>query len=54
MVRDEFPGGVREVKELLGRVRGTLVEMPLDFLIDVREMAKEGLTLNAITDIIYT
>lgn len=54
VVRSEFPGGVREVKELLSRVRGTLVEMPLDFLIDVREMAKQGLALNAFTDIIYT
>jgi phospholipase D1/2 len=30
--RDDFPGGVRELKELLSRVKGTLVEMPLTFL----------------------
>lgn len=54
VVRDNFPGGVGEVKEWLGRVRGTLVEMPLDFLIDVEDLAKEGLSLNAFTDEIYT
>ena len=47
-------GGVRGVKEALGRVRGTLVEMPLAFLIDVDDIAKEGLTLNALTDELYT
>jgi len=54
VVRDEFPGGVAEVKEWLSRVRGTLVEMPLDFLIDVEDLAKEGLSFNAFTDEIYT
>lgn len=54
VVRDEFPGGVREVKEWLGRVRGTLVEMPLDFLVEVDDIAKEGLSLNAVTDELYT
>lgn len=32
VVRDDFPGGVRELKELLSTVKGTLVEMPLTFL----------------------
>jgi phospholipase D1/2 len=32
VVVDDFPGGVREVKELLSQVKGTLVEMPLCFL----------------------
>ncbi|KAH9891450.1 phospholipase D/nuclease [Xylariomycetidae sp. FL2044] len=54
VVRDEFPGGVAEVKDCLAQIRGTLVEMPLDFLIDVEDMAKEGLSLNAFTDEIYT
>lgn len=56
VVRDEFPygpEGVREVKELLSRVRGTLVEMPLMFLIE-EDMAKEGITLNELTEPIYT
>ncbi|KAI8945422.1 phospholipase [Xylaria longipes] len=54
VVREEFQGGAAEVKEWLSRVRGTLVEMPLDFLIDVEDLAKEGLSLNAFTDEIYT
>jgi phospholipase D1/2 len=32
VVREDFPGGVRELKELLSRVKGTIVEMPLTFL----------------------
>lgn len=54
VVREEFPGGVSELKEYLGRVRGTLVEMPLDFLADVKDIAKSGLSLNDFTDVIYT
>ncbi|KAF7542350.1 hypothetical protein G7Z17_g11650 [Cylindrodendrum hubeiense] len=54
IVRGEFPGGVQEVKEWLGGIRGTLVEMPLDFLVDVDDIAKEGLTLNNLTDELYT
>ncbi|KAI0521317.1 phospholipase [Xylaria bambusicola] len=54
VVRSEFGGGAAEVKEWLSRVRGTLVEMPLDFLIDVKDLAKEGLSLNAFTDELYT
>ncbi|KAI5865152.1 phospholipase D/nuclease [Durotheca rogersii] len=54
VVRAEFPGGVAEVKDWLSRVRGTLVEMPLDFLIEVDDIAKAGLSLNAFTDEIYT
>lgn len=54
VVREEFPGGVGEVKEWLRRVRGTLVEMPLDFLVDVPDLAKEGLSLNSLTDDLYT
>lgn len=54
VVKDEFPGGVEEVKEWLGRVRGTLVEMPLDFLIDVDDLAKEGLSFNNLTNKLYT
>lgn len=54
VVRDEFPGGVSELKDWLSRVRGTLVEMPLQFLVDVPDLAKEGLSLNAFTDDLYT
>jgi phospholipase D1/2 len=53
VVAEEFPGGVAEVKEVLSRVRGTLVEMPLLFLME-ENIAKEGLTLNAMTEEIYT
>lgn len=56
VVRDEFspgPEGVREVKELLSKVKGTLVEMPLMFLIE-EDIAKTGLTLNSLTEEIYT
>jgi phospholipase D1/2 len=54
VVAEEFPGGVEEVKEWLGRVRGTLVEMPLEFLVEVEDLAKEGLSLNGLTDELYT
>ncbi|KAI8630463.1 phospholipase D/nuclease [Xylariaceae sp. FL1651] len=54
VVREEFQGGVAEVKDWLSRIRGTLVEMPLDFLIEVEDLAKEGLSLNAFTDELYT
>ncbi|KAM0251134.1 hypothetical protein ACHAQJ_008304 [Trichoderma viride] len=54
VVREEFPGGVPELKEWLSRVRGNLINMPLQFLIEVEEIAKEGLTLNGLTDELYT
>ncbi|KAI8171349.1 Phospholipase D1 [Colletotrichum sp. SAR 10_86] len=54
VVKEEFPGGVREVKDWLNRVRGNIVEMPLDFLVDVDDIAKEGLSLNSFTDELYT
>lgn len=54
VVKSEFPGGVGEVKEWLSRVRGTLVEMPLDFLVDEPDIAKEGLELNTLTAELYT
>ncbi|KAL2406426.1 hypothetical protein ABEF93_006403 [Exophiala dermatitidis] len=53
VVREDFPGGVRELKELLSQVKGTLVEMPLCFLQN-EDIAKEGLTLNALTEELYT
>lgn len=46
--------GVKEVKEVLARVKGTLVEMPLLFLKDVQDLAHEGLSYNAMTEVIYT
>ncbi|KAL6914069.1 hypothetical protein FSST1_011829 [Fusarium sambucinum] len=54
IVQSEFPGGVQEVKQWLSRIRGTLVEMPLDFLVDAGDIAKEGLALNSLTDVLYT
>ena len=56
VVKEEFsPGeqGVREVKELLSTIKGTLVEMPLLFLIK-EDVAKEGVSLNAFTEEVYT
>ncbi|KAJ9495281.1 hypothetical protein H2202_009309 [Exophiala xenobiotica] len=53
VVQADFPGGVHELKELLSQVKGTLVEMPLCFLQN-EDIAKQGLTLNALTEEIYT
>ncbi|KAI9828785.1 MAG: hypothetical protein M1832_001890 [Thelocarpon impressellum] len=56
VVAEEFPPGaegVAVVKELLSSVRGTLVEMPLLFLIE-EDIAKEGLGLNTFTEDVYT
>ncbi|KAK3115484.1 hypothetical protein LTR53_005141 [Teratosphaeriaceae sp. CCFEE 6253] len=56
VVAEEFsPGeqGLRELKEVLSRIRGTLVEMPLLFLKE-EDIAKEGLGLNALTEVVYT
>ncbi|EEA29068.1 hypothetical protein TMatcc_002564 [Talaromyces marneffei ATCC 18224] len=56
VVRDNFapgPEGAQQVKEQLSQVKGTLVEMPLMFLIE-EDIAKEGLTLNALTEEVYT
>jgi phospholipase D1/2 len=44
---------VRQVKEELSKIRGTLVEMPLLFLKE-EDIAKEGLGLNAFTEDVYT
>ncbi len=54
VVKEEFPGGVDELKGWLSGIRGTLVEMPLQFLIDVDDIAKDGLALNSLTDELYT
>lgn len=56
VVAEDFsPGdqGLREVKEVLSTIKGTLVEMPLLFLKD-EDIAKEGLGLNAFTEEVYT
>lgn len=56
VVRENFapgPEGARQLKELLSKVKGTLVEMPLMFLIQ-EDIAKQGLSLNAFTEEIYT
>ncbi|KZZ89869.1 Phospholipase D [Ascosphaera apis ARSEF 7405] len=53
IVTEEVPGGVEEVKEELSKIKGTLVEMPLMFLID-EDITKTGLTLNSLTEPIYT
>lgn len=49
-----FAGGVEAVKSRLGSIRGNLVEMPLMFLVEVKDLAKDGLTLNSLTEEIYT
>ncbi|KAK7998141.1 hypothetical protein PG989_006181 [Apiospora arundinis] len=55
VLREEFPGGVRELKDWLNRVRGTLVEMPLEFLIELgQDLAKESMSLNKFTETVYT
>lgn len=56
VVRDNFPpgpDGAKQVKELLSQVKGSLVEMPLMFLGE-EDIAKTGLTLNELTEPIYT
>lgn len=53
VVAEDFPGGVKDVKEELSKVKGTIVEMPLLFLKD-EDIAKEGLGLNAFTEEVYT
>ena len=56
VVAEEFPpgeAGVVELKEELCKVKGTLVEMPLMFLIE-EDIAVEGLGLNAFTEDVYT
>ncbi|GME28798.1 putative phospholipase d active site motif protein [Neofusicoccum parvum] len=45
--------GARQVKEILSRIKGTLVEMPLLFLKD-EDVAKSGVALNAFTEEVYT
>ncbi len=56
VVAENFsPGerGVREMKDILATIKGTLVEMPLLFLKD-EDIAQEGLGLNAFTEAVYT
>ena len=56
VVADQFspgPQGAREVKDILSTIKGTLVEMPLLFLIK-EDIAVEGLSLNAFTEELYT
>ena len=56
VVEENFSPGERgtwEVKELLSTIHGTLVDMPLQFLIN-EDIAKEGLSLNAFTEEVYT
>ncbi|GAB1741260.1 hypothetical protein NU219Hw_g6501t1 [Hortaea werneckii] len=56
VVAEQFPAGeegVREVKEILSRIRGTLVEMPLLFLKE-EDIAQEGIGLNSWTEVVYT
>ena len=56
VVAENFsPGeqGVMEMKATLSKIKGTLVEMPLLFLIK-EDIAKEGLSLNPLTEPLYT
>ncbi|KAK1021647.1 hypothetical protein LTS16_026360 [Friedmanniomyces endolithicus] len=57
VVAEEFsPGerGLQELKEVLSRIRGSLVEMPLMFLKEEAILATEGLGLNDLTEVVYT
>lgn len=56
VVKEDFPPGeqgLRQVKDMLSTVKGTLVEMPLLFLIE-EDIAQEGVSLNAFTEEVYT
>lgn len=53
VVRPNFPEGVMEMKKVLGKVRGTLVEMPLSFLCDVEPLVVRSLGYNGLTREIY-
>ena len=56
VVSENFaPGeeGLKVMKDLLSTIKGTIVEMPLLFLMD-EDIAREGLTLNAFTEEVYT
>lgn len=56
IVTEDFPPGpegIKQVKELLSRVKGTLVEMPLVFLAE-ENIAQQGLSLNDLTEVVYT
>ncbi|EEH20371.2 hypothetical protein PABG_02630 [Paracoccidioides brasiliensis Pb03] len=53
VIRDDFPEGVQQVKEELSKVKGSLVEMPLMFLIE-EDIAKEGIGFNSLTATLYT
>lgn len=44
---------VKDIKKQLDRIKGHLVWMPLDFLVDA-EMAEPGLQVNQFTESIYT
>lgn len=48
---NEIP--IEELKKQLDKIKGHLVWMPLDFLCDA-EMAERGLTVNQITESVYT
>ncbi|KAL7266449.1 hypothetical protein RUND412_011007 [Rhizina undulata] len=55
VVRSDFSPraqGAYEVKQLLRKIRGNLVEMPLEFLRE-EDIAKEGFTLNPLTEQLY-
>ena len=55
VVPGQFQGeqGRKQLKEILSKVKGSLVEMPLLFLND-EDIAKEGLGLNSLTEVVYT
>lgn len=56
VVTEEFSKGeqgLKEVKDCLSTIKGNLVEMPLLFLKD-EDIAKEGLGLNRLTEVVYT
>ncbi|KAK0115945.1 hypothetical protein ONS95_012987 [Cadophora gregata] len=40
--KENFPDGVQDLENELDKVRGTLVEMPLGFLAEVKDLEREG------------
>ncbi|KAL2060192.1 hypothetical protein VTL71DRAFT_9587 [Oculimacula yallundae] len=52
--KENFGGGVKEVKQELEKIRGTLVEMPLHFLFEIDELPREGFRDKIFQAEIYT
>lgn len=53
VVRENFFGGVGELKMWFSGIRGNFVEMLFNFLIDVFDIVEDGLVLNSLMDEFY-